>query len=191
MTHILHIDSSARTTGSVTRDLTAKIATQLGGKTTHRDLAQALPQTTDSWLAANWTPATDRNPEQDELLAQSDALIQEIKDADTLVIGTPMYNFNIPASLKAWIDLICRAGLTFEYTEQGPNGLMTGKRAIIVIATGGVPIGSPMDHVSDYMRTVMGFIGITNVTFISATGTASDSEMALKAANTQIEALAA
>jgi FMN-dependent NADH-azoreductase len=191
MTHILHIDSSARSQTSVSRELTNDIVTQLGGTSTHRDLAQALPQIDEAWLTANWSDANERTQEQSDLLALSDALIQELKDAQTLVIGAPMYNFSIPASLKAWIDLICRAGITFSYTENGPVGLLEGKRAIIVIATGGVPIGSSMDHLSDYMRTIMGFIGITDVTFIAAEGAASNPDGARAAAKTQIQSLLA
>jgi FMN-dependent NADH-azoreductase len=144
MTHILHIDSSSRAEGSTSRELSAKIATKLGGKTTHRDLLeQPLQQLSPEWLGANWTPAENLTSEQTETLAVSTKLIQEIKEADTLVIGVAMYNFGIPASLKAWVDLVCRAGHTFEYTEKGPNGLMARKRAIVVIASGGVPFGSP------------------------------------------------
>ena len=192
MTHILHIDSSSRAEGSISRELTAKIVAKVGGNATHRDLLkQPLQQLSPEWLGANWTPAENLTSEQTETLAVSTKLIQEIKDADTLVIGVAMYNFGIPASLKAWVDLVCRAGHTFEYTEKGPNGLMAGKRAIVVIASGGVPFGSPMDHASPYMRTMLGFIGITDVTFISAAGTASNSETAINAANEQIEAIAA
>ena len=118
-------------------------------------------------------------------------MIQEIKDADTLVIGVSMYNFGIPASLKGLVDLVCRAGHTFQYTEKGPVGLMEGKRAIVVIASGGVPLGSPMDHASTYMTTMLGFIGITDVTFVAAQGTAGDLDAALKGAQTQIDAIAA
>ena len=192
MTHILHIDSSSRAEGSISRELSAKTVAKLGGNATHRDLLEhPLQQLSSEWLGANWTPAENLTSEQTQTLAVSTKLIQEIQEADTLVIGVAMYNFGIPASLKAWVDLVCRAGHTFEYTEKGPNGLMAGKRAIVVIASGGVPFGSPMDHASPYMRTMLGFIGITDVTFISAAGTASNSETAINAANEQIEAIAA
>jgi FMN-dependent NADH-azoreductase len=195
MTHpinVLRIDSSGRSEGSVSRQLTAKTVAKLGGSTTHRDLLeQPLAQVDGTWLGANWTPTDQLTAEQTETLAISTTLIQEIKDADTLVIGVAMYNFGISASLKAWVDLVCRAGQTFEYTEKGPVGLMTGKRAIVVIASGGVPIGSPMDHASTYMTTMLGFIGITDVTLVSAEGTARDLETAVKSAENQIEAIAA
>ena len=192
MTHNLQIDSSGRTNTSVSRQLSAQIVEKLGGQTTHRDLlTHPLPQLDEAWLGANWTPADQLTEQQAEKLATSDSLIQEIKDADTLVIGVSMYNFGIPASLKAWVDLVCRAGHTFQYTEKGPVGLMEGKRAIVVIASGGVPLGSPMDHASTYMTTMLGFIGITDVTFVAAQGTAGDLDAALKGAQTQIDAIAA
>jgi len=138
---ILHIDSSARRTGSVTRDLTAQIVAKLGGEVKVRDLAKPLPLLSDDWLQANWTDADSRTEDQTELLAQSDALIGELQAADTIVIGAPVYNFGVPAALKAWIDLIARSGLTFQYTETGPKGLLTAKKAIVVMASGGMKIG--------------------------------------------------
>jgi len=100
---ILHIDSSARRTGSVTRDLTAQIVAKLGGEVKVRDLAKPLPLLSDDWLQANWTDADSRTEDQTELLAQSDALIGELQAADTIVIGAPVYNFGVPAALKAWM----------------------------------------------------------------------------------------
>ena len=138
---------------------------------------------------ANWTPADQLTEQKAEKLTTSDSLIQEIKDSDTLVIGVSMYNSGIPASLKAWVDLVCRAGHTFQHIKKGPIGLMEGKRAIVVIASGGVPRGSPMDHASTYMTTMLGFIRITDVTFVAAEGTAGDLDAALKGAQTQIVAL--
>ena len=191
MTHILQIDSSERTSASVSRQLSAQVVENLGGQTTHRDLlTHPLPQLDEAWLGANWTPADQLTEQQAEKLVTSDSLIQEIKDADTLVIGVSMYNFGIPASLKAWVDLVRRAGHTFQYTEKGPVGLMEGKRAIIVIASGGVPLGSPINHTITYMTTMTGFIGITDVTFLAAEGSASDLDAALKGAQTQIDPIA-
>ena len=96
----------------------------------------------------DWIPADQLTERQAEKLATSDSLIKEIKDGDTLVNGVSMYNFSILTSLKAWVDLACHAGHTFQYTEKGPIGLLEGKRAVVVIASGGVPLGSPMDHAS-------------------------------------------
>ena len=135
---VLRIDASARRTGSESRKLADRIIERLAAETViARDLLQAPPAIDEAWLAANWTPEADRSDAQRETLALSDQLIAEIKAADTLVISTPIYNFGIPASLKAWIDQIARAGLTFNYTPNGPVGLMEGKRAVIAIASGG------------------------------------------------------
>ncbi|TFL20132.1 FMN-dependent NADH-azoreductase [Jannaschia formosa] len=192
MTQILRIDSSARHEGSVTRDLTGRIADRLGGEVTHLDLAETpLPQITETWMQSNFTPEADRSPEQRAALAQSDALIAQLKAADTIVIGMPVYNFAVPAALKAWIDLVARAGVTFRYTENGPVGLLEGKRAIVAMASGGTKAGSGIDFASPYLRHVLGFIGITDVTFVTADTLMVDAEAAHRQADEQLAALAA
>lgn len=189
---ILRIDSSANLTSSVTRDLTDKIIATLGDtNVATRDLATSpLPQITQTWTEARAVAAADRSPAQREALEQSDTLIQELKDADTLVIGVPVYNFSVPASLKAWIDLIARAGETFRYTENGPVGLLEGKRAILAVASGGTAVGSDIDYATGYMRHIMGFIGITDVTIIAADALAIDPDGTLAQAHNQIDGLA-
>lgn len=186
MTHtILHIDASARTQGSVTRTLSRAAVRQLDAtRIIRRDLNAPLPQITETWVTANFTPAPDRSTDQTQVLTQSDALVEEIAQADTLVIGVPVYNFSVPASLKAWIDLVARAGLSFRYTPEGPQGLMQGKRAIIAIASGGVPIGSELDFASGYLRHVLGFIGITDVQIVTADHLNADGTVDLDAALT-------
>lgn len=188
---ILHIDSSARFQGSVTRDLSAEIVGTLGGDVIRRDLAHALPQITENWVNANFTPADQRDEVQRDTLALSDTLVAELKAADTIVIGTPIYNFSIPTALKAWIDLVARAGLTFRYTENGPKGLLEGKRAIIAVASGGTPVGSEIDFATGYLRHVLGFIGIEDVQFIAADRVMSNSAEAIAGAKTEISKLAA
>lgn len=188
---ILHIDSSAREEGSVSRELSDKIVARLGGPVIRRDLRMAIPQIDEAWIAANTTPADARDVAQKEALALSDSLVDEIKAADTLVIGVPIYNFGIPAALKAWIDQIARAGLTFRYTENGPVGLLEGKRAIVVITSGGTPAGAEVDFASGYMRHVLGFIGIKDVEIVAADRLMLDAEASLNAANAQVEALSA
>ena len=138
MTHtVLHIDASARLADSVSRALTAEIVQRLNADTViRRDLAQALPLIDETWIGANFTPEDARTDTQKKTLELSDTLLDELERADTIVIGAPMYNFGIPATLKAWIDLIARAGRSFRYSEAGPEGLMKGKRAIIAITTG-------------------------------------------------------
>jgi FMN-dependent NADH-azoreductase len=189
---VLHIDSSARRAGSVSRDLTAQIVERLGAaEVIRRDLATPLPLLDETWINANFTPADQRSDEQAKLLAQSDALVEELKAADTLVIGAPIYNFSVPAGLKAWIDLVARVGLTFTYTDQGPVGLLEGKRAIIAVASGGTEAGSAIDFATGYLRHMLGFMGITEVEIVAADTLAIDEGAALAKAKAQIETLAA
>jgi FMN-dependent NADH-azoreductase len=170
---ILRIDASMRHTGSVTRALTDKLVARLraanpASEVAHRDLADGVPMVDEAWIGANFTDPSERDDAQRAALAGSDRLVAEIKQADTLVIGLPIYNFGVPAAFKAWIDMIARARETFRYTETGPEGLMTGKRALIVVASGGVPVGSAMDFATPYVRHALAFIGITDVEFIPA-----------------------
>jgi len=170
---ILRIDSSAKTETSESRRLTARIIDGLkaNGKSpevTVRDLNECLPQVDSAWIEANNTLAVDHTDEHKKTLALSDTLVAEIEAADTLIIGVALYNFSITASLKLWIDLICRVRKTFAYVDGSPKGLMTGKKAIICFASGGTPFGSDIDFASGYLRHILGFIGITDVTFISA-----------------------
>lgn len=166
---ILHIDSSALNKGSSTRKMTQAIIAKLGdGDVISRDVAKGLPFVTEAWVGANFTDETARSDAQKELLALSDSLIDELERADVIVIGAPVYNFGIPAALKAWVDLVARARKTFRYTANGPEGLLTGKKAYIAMASGGTQIGSEMDFASGYLTHVMGFLGIEDVTLVSA-----------------------
>ena len=182
MTHILRIDASARNEGSTTRPLADQLVNRLveqgyGATVTRRDLHANPPALlTESWVGANFTDEEARSDEQKAVLAGSDELIAELEAADTIVITAPIYNFAIPASLKAWVDLIARARRTFRYTEAGPEGLLTGKRAFIVFASGGVPLGSEVDFASGYLKHILGFVGITDVTVIAADGHMMDGE---------------
>ncbi|WP_416884305.1 FMN-dependent NADH-azoreductase [Marivita sp.] len=193
MTHtVLRIDASARHSGSESRALTQRIIDRLAPATViNRDLALAMPAIDADWLAANWTPADERTDAQRQTLALSDTLIAEIKSADTIVIGAPIYNFGIPATLKTWIDLIARAGITFKYSETGPQGLLTGKRAIVAITSGGTQVGSEIDFASGYLRHVLGFVGITDVQFVAADQLMVDAEASHAKATAALEALAA
>ncbi|MDJ0628207.1 MAG: NAD(P)H-dependent oxidoreductase [Rhodobacter sp.] len=191
--HILRIDASARRTGSISRDLTdrliARFAEEGETQVTTRDLTAPLPQIDEGWIGANFTPAKERSPEQRKTLALSDELVAELRAADTLVIGLPIYNFGVPASLKAWIDLVARAGVTFQYTPDGPRGLLEGKRAIVTVASGGTEMGSDVDFATGYMRHVLGFLGIEDVQFIRADRTAIDMEGTVRAAQDAVDAL--
>ena len=157
-THILRIDASARTTGSVSRDLSDRIIERFtaNGETqvTTRDLANPLPLLTETWIGANFTPADDRSPEQAETLALSDTLIDEIKAADVLV-----------------------------------KGLLTGKRAIVAVASGGTEMGSDIDFATGYIRHVLGFIGITDVVFVAADRLMLDADATLASAHAAVENL--
>ncbi|UWQ91050.1 NAD(P)H-dependent oxidoreductase [Rhodobacteraceae bacterium M382] len=194
MTHtLLHIDSSARFSDSASRILSSQIVDHLTpDQVIRRDLAQQeLPQISETWIGANFTPADLRTDAQTAALAQSDALVDELIAADTIVIGLPVYNFSAPASLKLWIDLVARVGRTFHYTETGPQGLLTGKRAIVAYASGGVPMGAPVDFASTYLTQVLNFVGITEIEFVAAEGTAADATAALTKAQGEIAKLAA
>jgi FMN-dependent NADH-azoreductase len=187
----LHIDSSARFQGSVTRDLSAQIVGKFAGPVIRRDLSEALPQITENWVNANFTPADQRDATKTNTLALSDQLVDELKEAETIVIGVPVYNFGIPAALKAWVDLVARAGVTFKYSESGPVGLLSGKRVILAVATGGTPVGSDIDFATGYMKHVLGFIGITNVQIIAADRVMAQGEEAIAGAKADIQKLAA
>jgi len=170
---LLRVDSSGRYEGSSTRALTDSLIEALasGDKAldvTQRDLARGMPHVDESWIRANFTDSEDRSDEQIARLQYSDSLVAEIQGADVLVIGVPIYNFGIPATLKAWIDMIARARLTFRYTENGPEGLMKGKKAYLVVASGGVAIDSEADFATPYMRQALRFLGITDIEVIGA-----------------------
>lgn len=189
---VLRIDASARRDGSVSRDLTDKVIDHLApAQVITRDLAHGLPLLDEAWVGATFTPADERTPGQAETLALSDTLIAEITAADTLVIGLPIYNFGVPAALKAWIDQIARVGVTFQYTETGPKGLLSGKRAIVVVTSGGTEAGSDVDFATGYIRHVLGFIGIHDVTLVTADRLMIDADAALSSATAQVGALAA
>jgi len=169
---ILHINSSGRKNGSVTRSASEKLVSQLGQGTADvisRDLATGLPFVDEQWIGANFTDPDERADSQKEALEFSDSLVNELQQADKIVIASPIYNFSIPAVLKAWVDLIARARVTFRYTENGPEGLLKGKTAYLVMASGGVPIGSDMDLATKYLIQVLGFVGITDVKVVDAT----------------------
>ncbi|WP_208347202.1 FMN-dependent NADH-azoreductase [Pseudaestuariivita rosea] len=191
--NILRIDASARTKSSVSRKLTDDIIGRFSAdQITVRDLAETpLPHVDEQWVEANFTPADNRTGAQKQLLAQSDQLVSELQAADTIVIGLPIYNFGVPASMKAWIDLVARVGVTFQYSEQGPKGLLKGKRAIVAVTSGGTKVGSDIDFATGYLRHVLGFLGITDVTFVQADQLAISPEETIKEAEAQVQALAA
>lgn len=164
---VLHIDASARTQDSLSRQLSAQVvADQSATDVIRRDLNEGLPFLTEDWANGTFTPPESRSAAQNEALALSDSLVAEVQRADTIVIGSPIYNFGVPAVLKAWIDQIARAGVTFKYGENGPEGLLEGKKVIVTIASGGTAIGSDYDFATPYLKFALGFLGITDVTVL-------------------------
>ena len=176
MSNILHITASIRSDAeSVSRQLGQSIAQGLAAKSgasvTTRDLAaNDLPFVSAERFAANLTPTAERTPEQAQLAAIADTLIAELQAADTIVIASPVYNFGPPATLKAWADLVARVGTTFRYTATGPEGLLTGKKAYLAIASGGTPVGADFDYMSRWLTFFLGFLGITDVEIVAADG---------------------
>ena len=178
--NILRIDSSARRDGSETRALNDAFISRIGAiadtTVTHRDLAADLPDfVNETWVGAAFTDHNARSDTQVAELVASDALVAELEAADVIVIGAPIYNFSIPAVLKAWIDMVARAKVTFRHTENGPVGLLRNKQAYVMIAHGRTTIGSAQDFASPYLRHVLGFIGIHDVEFFSAAEVKEDS----------------
>ncbi|NQY14222.1 MAG: NAD(P)H-dependent oxidoreductase [Henriciella sp.] len=193
--NILHINASARREGSISRSLSQAVVDKISSvdtKVVARDIGTSpLPILTEAWVGANFTPDDDRSAEQRETLALSDRLIAEIEAADTLVLGVPVYNFGVPAAFKAWIDLVARARKTFKYTENGPVGLLEGKKAYVVIASGGTPSGSEIDFATPYVRHVLGFLGIHDVSFVAADQLMAAGDEKIAAAKETIESFAA
>ncbi|MFY0679672.1 MAG: NAD(P)H-dependent oxidoreductase [Thalassovita sp.] len=194
---ILRIDASIKQEGSVSKDLTRDIVAKLvaahpDADVTTRDLAAHPARETDgAWLGAVHTPADQRTQEQSVLAAESDTLIAEIKQADTIVIGLPIYNFAVPSQIKIWLDQMARAGETFKYTENGRIGLVENTRAIVAYSAGGTRMGSDIDFASGYLRHMLGFFGITDVQFVAADQGVVDPDQSLIAANTAIQELVA
>ncbi len=189
---ILRLDASANPGDSSSRKLGDHLLRQLEQdnpaiETRERDLNTDLSFIDSSWIAANFTPSDEREATQKARLRFSDELIAELNWAEHIVLTTPMYNFGIPATLKAWIDFICRAGVTFRYGANGVEGLLKGKHVDIVITTGGAPLDSPLDFVSGYLRQVFNFVGIEDINIIGADQMNVDAEASFSKAVSQIE----
>ena len=196
MTNILHVNASVNGENSNSRQIASKlieriIAADPSAKVVERDANdKAITALTGETVGAFYTPEESRSDTQKEVIAVSDKLVAEIQAADVVVIGAPMYNFSVPSTLKAWVDLIARVGVTFKYTESGPVGLLTGKKAYVVVATGGVPVNSPADFATPYLKQVLGFVGISDVEVIDASGFAVNADEAMVRAIANVEAVA-
>lgn len=197
MTNILYLSASIRDGDSVSRELGDKLVESLaakdGASVTRRDLSSNdLPYLTHERHMANLTPASERTPEQGELASIADELINELQAADTIVLSVPIYNFSVPATVKSWADLVARAGTTFKYTENGPEGLLTGKTAYITVASGGVPVGSDADMMTKWLKFFLGFLGIETKQVIAADGIMGvNADEKIANAKAEIEKLAA
>src|SRR6266550_8800155 len=194
--NILQINSSARRDASHSTRLASRVVERLRETTpestlTVRDLNNAPhPVLDEAALGALFTPASQRMPEQAARVALDDALIAEIQAADVVVLGVPMYNFGVPASLKNWIDAIARVGVTFRYTEKGPEGMLKGKKAYVALTRGGKYRNTPADTQVPYLKTVFTFLGLSDVHFVYAEGLSmgADAEQtAIASAYEQIE----
>lgn len=173
---ILQINASARREGANSTKLANAVVERLRQRhpdaaLTLRDLAvQPVRVLDETALGAVFTPAEQRTPAQAAIVAEYDALIAEVQAHDVIVLGVPMYNFGVPVQLKAWIDAIARAGVTFRYTDNGPEGLIKGKRVYLALARGGLYRDQPHDSQVPYLKTVLGFLGLTDLRFIYAEG---------------------
>ncbi|GFM85138.1 FMN-dependent NADH-azoreductase 3 [Pseudomonas cichorii] len=196
MSRVLIIESSARQQDSVSRQLTQQFISQWknshpGDEITVRDLAIDPVPHLDATLLGGWMkPAEQRTAIEQAALERSNLLTDELIAADVLVLAAPMYNFTIPSTLKAWFDHVLRAGVTFKYGETGPQGLLTDKRAFVLTARGGIYAGSNNDHQEPYLRQVLGFVGIHDVSFIHAEGLNMGGEFSEKGLNQAIARLA-
>ena len=198
MKKILRIDSSLFGAASVSKQLADELVIQLvkphsQHSITHRDLtAPQIPHLDEELLSALNTPAEQRTPEQHQRVDFADQLIDELSQANTLIIGAPMYNFAVPSVLKSWFDHVARAGVTFRYGEKGPEGLLEIEQAYVITSRGGMHKGQPSDSETAFLRTMLGFLGINNVEFIYAEGLNmgdGQREAGLSAARQQIQQL--
>ncbi|MGF1537985.1 MAG: FMN-dependent NADH-azoreductase [Elainellaceae cyanobacterium] len=195
MRTILRVDASAHRSDSRSRALGDRLSSQLQqqhpqARVIHRDLAQGVPLLTEEQITARETLENQRTPEQQAILRPSENLIKELKAADTLILTTPIYNFSIPAALKAYIDQVCRPRLTFRYTEDGPLGLIDC-RAYLIIISGGTPLNSEVDFATGYLKHILSFMGIEDIEVIGADGLLAHGEARLVEAQRQIDAAVA
>lgn len=195
MSNILYVTSSPRGGDSYSNRVAARVLNELeqahpGATVVVRDVARdPLPHVDEDFVAALRSPEGPSTARQQGIIAKSDALIDELLAADIVVIAAPMYNFGIPSTLKAWIDYVARAGRTFRYTEKGPEGLVKGKKVILIHARGGIYSSGPaqaMDHQGTYLRSLLGFLGVTDIESIDVEGVAYGPEAAEKAVTSGI-----
>ena len=193
---ILRIDASMRRQKSVSRMLADEMVAALGARKSsinviNRDLAAGIGIVNAAWIEAERTSEENRTSDQRALLTQSDALVAELQAADDIVIATPIYNFSVPAALKAWIDLICRDKITFVYENDSPRGLLSNKRATVIVTSGGTLAGKDIDFTTSYIQHILGFIGVNDVTIIDVTGLAKNRSRVIADARKEISSVSA
>ena len=176
MKRILYVRSSLFADTSVSNQLADEYLVHLTAQYPHSEIttldlaAEPLPHLGEAEFSAWLVPEAERTPEQQQLAARSDRLIDQLYEHDTLVLAVPMYNLGIPSTLKAWIDRIARAGKTFRYTADGPQGLVQGMTAHLVFARGGEYRGTPLDNQAGHLQSVLGLVGITAIRSVYAEG---------------------
>ena len=181
---------------SVSRMLADEMVAALGARKSsinviNRDLAAGIGIVNAAWIEAERTSEENRTSDQRALLTQSDALVAELQAADDIVIATPIYNFSVPAALKAWIDLICRDKITFVYENDSPRGLLSNKRATVIVTSGGTLAGKDIDFTTSYIQHILGFIGVNDVTIIDVTGLAKNRSRVIAEARKEISSVSA
>ena len=185
MNNILHIDASGRGKPSFSRRLSNEIVQKISGdqtKVTYRDVSQGLSFVDEAMIGAYYTKKAERSEEQHRAIALSDTIVEELIAADTVVIGIPVYNFSMPAGFKAWSDLAARIGETFKYNENGPMGLLKGKKAYVAVTSGGTRVGSEIDFLTPWLRHFLDFIGISDVEIVQAEAINSNGDKAVEEA---------
>ena len=194
MNNILHIDASGRGKPSVSRQLSNEIVQKISSdqtRVTYRDVSQGLSFVDELMIGAYYTQKAERSEEQHQAIALSDTIVEELMAADTVVIGMPIYNFSMPAGFKTWSDLAARVGETFQYTENGPVGLLEGKKAYVAVASGGTKVGSEIDFLTPWLRHFLGFIGIYDVEIVQAEAINRNGEKAVEEARASISSIQA
>lgn len=195
MTAILRIEASIKGENSVSRKLTDRLIARLldahaDASLVSRDLSSGVNPVDAAWIGAVFTPAEARTDAQKTIVAYSDMLLNEVRAADIIVIGLPVYNFGVPSQLKSWFDQLARKGETFFYTEAGPQGLLKGKKAIIAMASDGTKQGSAIDFASGYVRHMLTFFGITDIDIVAADAIAYAPDTTVPTALAAVNALA-
>jgi FMN-dependent NADH-azoreductase len=195
---ILRLDASMRKTSSYGRELSDKLIKKLtneqhtsdkNSKVTIRDLAEDILLIDESWIKANFTAVDERTTEQNKCLITSNILVDELNNSDLIVTGLPVYNFGVLAAFKAWIDQVVRSKLTFRYGDNGPIGLVNNIKAYIIVVSGGTQLGTELDFISNYLRHVLSFIGITDFSFIDSSGLGRDESETLANAHKFIDCI--